>query len=533
MQIALVVVLGGDLVRSTEHVGIGLITSCLRSSGFPVTVYEVSTTESLNDEEELLASGYNMVGFSTSCINMADVLEMARRLKLRNPQTHIVLGGHMATFWGEKILTQYSAVDSIAYGEGELTIVELAETLQRGGSLARIQSLIYRDGSGVVVRNEVRPLIEDLDTLPLADRDQLELHDHSFQYLRISSSRGCLGRCGFCSSFVGRCQPGPAWRGRSPKLVVDEIEGLVKKYDFHTYDFVDSTFEDPGRVGKRRIGTIAQEIVDRGLEIFYNCCFRAENWNDTTEDRELLDLLIRSGLEKVNIGFESGNQRSLTILNKRASIEDNQHALRLLADFPDIYITFGFIMLHPYSTTQDLQDNADFLFGTGIGQVIRHYFWQLEVYPGTLLEEMMIRDQLLRSDYSIRDGMYKYRFVYPEMEDIAKVFRQYLTVQSVWDFEIFDILIHTFITRLRRKYKGMGVFDEIMEFSAFVQNIRTEMATFNYRFFCRLLQGEIEDHEAEMNIIDCFIQDKINMVKDQQYKLGMSLLRQGYSLVER
>ena len=406
MQIALVVVLGGDLVRSTEHVGIGLLAACLRSSGHTVTVVEVSKTEVDNGvHKELEEGNFDMMGFTTSCINMEDVLKVSDRVKSSSQKTHIVLGGHMATFWGEKILKEYLQVDSIIYGEGEATIVELAESLTRGGYLSEIKSLIYRNIEGTVIKNEVRPLMPDLDQLPNPDRDQFELHNHSFQYLRISSSRGCLGRCGFCSSFVGRCQPGAAWRGRSPKLVVDEIEGLVKKYNFHTFDFVDSAFEDPGRVGRQRIGTIAQEILDRNLEIFYNCCFRAENWDDTKENRDLLDILIRSGLEKVNIGFESGNQRGLTILNKRASIEDNHRTLKLFADFPDIYITFGFIMLHPYSTKEDLQDNADFLFGTGIGQVIRHYFWQLEVYPGTLMETMLIRDKLLTADYSLSDGM--------------------------------------------------------------------------------------------------------------------------------
>ena len=78
---------------------------------------------------------------------------------------------------------------------------------------------------------------------PFPDRDQFEQHDGKFQYVRLSTSRGCLGHCGFCSSFAGRYQEGSRWRGRSPKNVVDEIEMLVKKYDFHTYDFVDSTFE--------------------------------------------------------------------------------------------------------------------------------------------------------------------------------------------------------------------------------------------------------------------------------------------------
>lgn len=533
MQIALVVVLGGDLVRSTEHVGIGLLSSCLRSSGHMVTVLEVTNTETIDNAHSLIKSEFDIIGFSTTCINMSDVLNVAKQIKFYSPQTHITLGGHMATFWDEKILKEYPQIDSIIYGEGELTFVELTEALTQGKSLFDIKGLTYRDEKDVVIKNEIRPLIPDLDQLPIADRDQFDLHNQSFQYLRISSSRGCLGRCGFCSAFVGRCQPGPAWRGRSPNLVVDEIEGLVKKYNFHTFDFVDSAFEDPGRIGKERIASIAQEILDRNLEIFYNCCFRAENWDDTKDNRKLLDLLIKSGLEKVNIGFESGNQRGLTILNKRATIQDNHATIKLFEDFPDIYITFGFIMLHPYSNMEDLQDNADFLYGTGMGQVIRHYFWQLEVYPGTLMEKMLIRDQLLTSDYSISDGMYKYKFIHAEIENISKLSRQYLSIQSVWDFEIFDILVHTFITRLRRRYRETNEFESIMEFSDYVKKIRSEMAEYNYKFYCRFIKNEIDNHTEEMAKLDTYIKEKMNQIKTRQYQLGMRMVRQKLTLVER
>ena len=250
---------------------------------------------------------------------------------------------------------------------------------------------------------------------------------------------------------MGREQKDFRWRGRSPKNVVDEIEQLVKKYDFHTFDFIDSTFEDPGQEGKERIGQIAQELIDRKLNIFYNCCFRAENWRD--EDRELLQLLVDSGLEKVNIGFEAGNDRGLRLLCKRARSKDNDRVIRILADFPDIYITFGFIMFHPDSIYEDLKDNADFLYNTGIGQVIRHYFWKLEVYPSTIIEKRLIASKRITADYDICDGMYEYEFLDERVRKISDICQELLKVQEVWDFEIFDILVHTFISRMKKKYK--------------------------------------------------------------------------------
>lgn len=532
LKIALLVVLGGDLVRSTEHVGIGYIAAYLREKNYDVTIFEIKDINNTESYKELLQEQYDIVGFTTTCITLKLVLEMADKLKQMDPSIITVCGGHMATFGGADILKDYQQIDYIISGEGEITFYELAQYIELKGDISKIEGLSYRDHNGCVIKNADRHLISDLDSLPLPARDQFINAPKNTQYIRISTSRGCYGGCAFCSSFVGRKQEGARWRGRSPLSVVNEIEYLLNTYNFHTFDFVDSTFEDPGLVGKQRIKEIAQLIIERDMEIYYNCCFRAENWKD--EDRDILDLLVQSGLEKVNIGFESGNDRGLRILHKRAKMEDNWKTIKVLRDFPDIYLTFGFIMLHPYSCKEDLYDNATFLHNTGIGQVIRHYFWQLEVYPGTLMEEKLIKDQLLTKDYDIADGMYKYKFQNQEMTYYANAFKSLLELNSVWDFEIFDIVIHTFITRLRRKYKDSDIFSDIEDFRNYVNDIRKEIADFNYDFFLRLYaQSEDYDLEKEKVLLDTFIKETMKLIKLRQYKLGRSVLKMGKSLVNR
>ena len=188
-------------------------------------------------------------------------------------------------------------------------------------------------------------------------------------------------------------------------------------------------------------------------------------------------------------------------------------------------------MLHPYSTLQDIQDNARFLHDTGIGQVIRHYFWMLEVYPGTLLEKQLKRDGLLDKQYDIDDGMYMYHFQNPEVCTFAPIFRKMLSLTSVWDFEIFDILIHTFITRLQRKYKNSYIIDEIDWFNDFVQAERKKIADFNYEFFTDLV-ANLDSCNVEFmkTKLDNFLIKEMNAIKSEQYKLGIKLRRQGYQI---
>ena len=530
MRVMYIVVLGGDLVRSTEHLGVAYISAYLQKFGYDCTITEVFGIKDEKHLEEVLAQEYDIVGFTTTCVNMRQILDIAHMIKEKYPRSHITMGGHMATFWGKEILERYNFVDSIIRGEGEITSYELVQAIEKNNSFKHIDGLSYRKDN-VIYENRDRALIENLDNLPFPVRDQFHLHDNRMQYLRICSSRGCLGKCGFCSSFVGRKQKDYRWRGRSPENVVDEIEELVNKYDFHTFDFIDSTFEDPGEKGKVRIGNIAQEIIRRKINIFYNCCFRAENWSD--KDRDLLKLLVKSGLEKVNIGFESGNDRGLRLLMKRARSKDNERVIKLLADYPDIYITFGFIMFHPDSIYDDLKDNADFLYNTGIGQVIRHYFWKLEVYPSTLIEKRLVESERITDQYDICDGMYEYEFLDERVHQISDICQEFLKVQEVWDFEIFDILIHTFISRMRKKYIDSEIIGEINDLADYINRVRKKMAKFNYDFFMDVYEYyDVINIKEKKEILQKFIKENMHNISNIQYKMGRDLIRRGYELVK-
>lgn len=531
MKIALVAVLGGDLVRSAEHVGLGYIAACLREYDHEVCIIELTGSDAHENGDVLLKQNFDMVGFTTTCVNMKLILDTAGFIKEHDQSIITVCGGHMATFSGDEILEKYGQIDYIINGEGEITFTELVRCIDHNESPAVVKGIIYRDNHRVKA-TEDRELIKDLDVLPFPARDQFDQNRGSMQYIRISTSRGCLGNCGFCSAFVGRKQKGAVWRGRSPQNVVDELEYIVNKYNFHTFDFIDSTFEDPGDIGKRRIREIAKEILNRNLDVYYNCCFRAENWCE--DDKETLELLVQSGLEKINIGFESGNDRGLKILNKRAVLQDNIAALNILKKYQDIYITFGFIMLHPYSEWEDIFDNAKFLYNTGIGQVIRHYFWQLEVYPGTKMENRLIHDKLLKTEYRFEDGMYRYNFANPELEVLSDIGKEMLAVKSVWDFEIFDIIIHTFITRHRRKYNQHPILEEIESFQELVDRQRKQIAAFNYEFVMNLYSSKsLKNIDKEKERLDSFILENMRTIQKEQYALGLKMKRQGLQLINR
>ena len=125
------------------------------------------------------------------------IAEIAREIK---PDAKIVIGGHHASIFGEQLL-QNNNLDFVIVGEGENTISELVAALvDPRPDFSSIKGLIYKDGEKIIT-NPARPLIEDLDTLPMANR-ALMLNKDYVSENNIMTSRGCPFNCSYCGAKV-------------------------------------------------------------------------------------------------------------------------------------------------------------------------------------------------------------------------------------------------------------------------------------------------------------------------------------------
>jgi anaerobic magnesium-protoporphyrin IX monomethyl ester cyclase len=331
--------------------------------------------------------------------------------------------------------------------------------------------------------------------------------------------------------------------------VLEELEGLVKRYNYRTYDFIDSTFEDPdgGRIGKGRIRKIAEGILERNLNIYYNCCMRAENWSDDPADNELMDLLFRSGLEKVNVGIESGTNEELRLWDKLASVEDNIRIIRMLREH-GIYLAMGFIQFHPYSTVETLRENALFLKNHN-GHNLRRLTERLEIYPGTVIVSKLEKDGLLHEDYFTSLHHFGYSFKDERVALLARHFASLynnedfhqngvITEQSsVYKFETFNVVLETYMSRTRRAFGHVpGVAEELHAFRSRVLEIRRELADFNYEFFMTNLEAALGDHlDTEDRIrqlreVETIFPSKMDEIRVMQLRLGKKFTRWGIDL---
>lgn len=553
MRVCFPVLLDGDLVMSSEHLGVSYLVSILRDLGAECQVVEVKSIQH-GDEiaiAEVVAFKPDLIGFSLTTVTVSHATAFGSALRAALPeQVAFLAGGPLATFLGSKLLSNpnWSFLDALVRGEGDVPLVRYVEAFWDHGDYARVPSLSWREEGGFVIDNPIGKPVPELDMLPEPARDQFELNSGKLPYLRLATTRGCTARCTFCNAphAGNKINPGKLWRARTPDNIVDEIERLYHKYNFNTFDFVDSTFEDPGGApfAKQRIADIAQGVLDRGLKIYYNCCMQAKNWHP--EDQPLLDLLYRSGLEKVLIGIESGSQIGLDRWKKKSTVEDNKRAIELVRG-AGIYVAFGFIAYHPWSTFQEIRDNNLFL-REYMGYNLRRYTVRLELYPGAEAVETLRAEGKLHDDFDVSLNALSYDFEDPRVRQLSTIsallygekYASEMVIEkepAVFEFETYDIVMHTFMSRLRRAVLGDARGMAILEAGeAKAAELRRLMSDFNYALISEMTDlaelGTLDEayaHERRPQV-EQFYRVKLGELRQVQLGISMQLHRAGLSL---
>jgi anaerobic magnesium-protoporphyrin IX monomethyl ester cyclase len=312
------------------NIGLLYVASCLRESGFKVGVVDFHVLDSISritqeriiteTEVKSVLDQYEASVYGISCMtNSYDrALRIASYCKHANPNGFVMLGGIHPTFTDIAALKSSLDVDCVVRGEGEVTCVEVVDKVLKGKDLRDVKGITYRADCHIR-RNENRPLIEDLDTIPYPAYDLLPLE--AFPFIpRVYSARGCIGQCAFCTPnklFDRRI------RTRDSVKVVDEIETLSKSLRVKSFLFGDLTF----MANPRHSVQVLEELVSRRLDVDFWCQTRADR---VSFARALL--LKKAGCKKVGVGVETGNQKIIgdpnVLAHKINSLEMAREACR-------------------------------------------------------------------------------------------------------------------------------------------------------------------------------------------------------------
>ena len=186
--------------------------------------------------------------------------DLIDRLRDEGIRAHFTMGGHFPTIRLRETLTLMPGLDTVVRHEGEETLLELYEKIDRPDLWPQIKGLAWRRG-GKVAASEPRPLIENLDLLPFPVRDAEMKTQMGMPAASILSSRGCNFDCSFCSirRFYGSA-PGPLRRSRSARERRRWRWKLSTEKGPAIFDFKDDDFGMKGRSRSRWIEDLAGEL---------------------------------------------------------------------------------------------------------------------------------------------------------------------------------------------------------------------------------------------------------------------------------
>lgn len=303
-----------------EPQGILHLSSVLKEAGHDVRLCIVNQEDPVEATREFKPG---LVGYSVTTGLHQYYLELNRRIK-DSFDVFSVFGGPHPTFFPEMI--EEEGVDGICIGEGEGAILDLVEALENGSLNPNIHNWWFQL-SGEVIRNSVRPYIEDLDSLPSPDRALVYEQHPATRNSKIKhffSGRGCPYDCTYCFnralSEIYRGL-GRRVRKRSVDAVVAEVSDVRETYPLTFVVFLDDTFTIHGDW----MAEFAEKYA-AGVGLPFFCNVRA---NLVTE--ELVEQLRQAGCVSVGMGIETGNDRIRNeILQRNMSKEQIVEACELL-----------------------------------------------------------------------------------------------------------------------------------------------------------------------------------------------------------
>lgn len=335
----------------------------------------------------------DVVGITAVTQDIGEAVAFARYVKSIHDIPVILGGVHLTT---TRFLPEPFDIGVI--GEGEQTMLELMNLPDFSiDNLKKIKGICYRENDAVVF-NEDRELIENLDIIPLPDRDianlgfylvpQKLIPYHTGRTLSIMTSRGCPFGCVFCSTKIHWKK----FRAYSAERVVIEIELLINKFGAEIIHIFDDLFI----ADKKRLIKIHNSIVSRGInrKVKFMCLVRSDMVDD-----HVMQLLKEMNVVVMGAGMESGSYKTLNFLKQNTTtVEMNKRLIDLSIKY-QIPTMGSFMIGNPYESIEDLQETLDFIISYRNTPYFTPLTYIATAFPGTKFWDYAKENNIPVDDY--------------------------------------------------------------------------------------------------------------------------------------
>ena len=247
------------------------------------------------------------------------VRELVSKIRERFPKAHLLMGGEHVTGFPEFSLEQ-APLDTVVMGEGEETIIELLEHVEKNLPLDNVSGLAYKNLKGRIRVNPRRQRIKNIDSIiqPAWDLFDIKKYNEVNQphgssqgkFMPMLATRGCPFSCTFCTS------PNmwtTEWIPRDHKLVVDEMQEYQNLYDATDFQFEDLT----AIVRRDWIIDFCDEIITRKMEVTFQL---PSGTRSEGIDFEVAEKLKKAGCHEFSFAPESGDPRVLKEIKKKVNL---------------------------------------------------------------------------------------------------------------------------------------------------------------------------------------------------------------------
>jgi len=318
----------------TEPLGLLYLESFLVHHGVDVAVLRYPLTS--EDWQRVCAA--EIVGISGLTYVWPTMLEVARSVRMRNPQAIIVAGREHASCCPELVLN-HPEFDLVIAGEGELGLLALAQ----GTSWGKVPGAVYQDEDGALRRVSRGQRLGPEDVFPLRRRKEWMvnmfqeteyLHSHQ---AGLVMGRGCLFKCKFCTA-------PEMWRGFASQGVKNAIDEIIRTHEQHGIKYF-AMHDLMLNASPRETELLCHEVIKRDLHLSFFGFLSATNGKIN------LKLMKQAGFNELGIGIEIPGPRRIDI-GKKFSFSTVRRFFEAVSDagiFTKAYAIIGW----PWDTDEE------------------------------------------------------------------------------------------------------------------------------------------------------------------------------------
>ena len=376
--------------KFTFSFGINSIAAVLEKNSHECGYYLVSSTcgqEHGELKNQIEGFEPDVLAFTAITSQFEHVRKLAGEIK-EYFRGVVICGGVHPTLEPD-CLERSEGLDAVVIGEGEYAVLDLMDAIRDGENIYSIKNFWFRKGKGIV-RNTVRPLIENLDELPLPAThicDWQGLIDDTNGRLRFFFGRGCPFKCTYCSNHALNeiYKDDKTVRYPSVNRCMDEIAFATSKYRFNHLYFADDTF-----ILNRKWTLEFLKAYEKSFNYPFGCQVRANLCS-----KKMFTDLQGAGCFMVMMGVESGNDYIRNEILKRKMTREQ--IVTAFADARDAGIKTAaqVIIGLPFETEETIVDTIDLMAEINADEVRHGVFFP---YPNTELQRLCIENSFLKKE---------------------------------------------------------------------------------------------------------------------------------------